>query len=70
VSIFLDYFNTLLIDTQTANLAAQLRRETRLKLPDAFQAALAKQHKLFLATRNTKDFSPKKHPYVCVPYTI
>jgi predicted nucleic acid-binding protein len=40
------------------------------KLPDAFQAALALHHHLKLCTRNTKDFDPKKHSFVEVPYRL
>ena len=41
-----------------------------LKLPDAFQAALALHHKIQLTTRNTKDFDRRKHKFVEVPYTL
>jgi predicted nucleic acid-binding protein len=53
-----------------ADLAASLRREYRWKLPDAFQAALAKHHELRLATRNTEDFPPEAHEFVSVPYAL
>jgi predicted nucleic acid-binding protein len=69
VKEWLDRYPTLAIDRQTADLAAELRRENRWKLPDAFQAALATQHGLKLATRNTKDFPPDRHPFVVVPYS-
>ena len=68
VKEWLDRYPTLAIDRQTADLAADLRRKNKWKLPDAFQAALASQHGLKLATRNTKDFSPHRHPFVVVPY--
>jgi predicted nucleic acid-binding protein len=51
-------------------LAAQLRGKYGWKLPDAFQAALAQHHKTKLTTRNTKDFDPKKHDFVEVPYSL
>ncbi|MBK6580422.1 MAG: PIN domain-containing protein, partial [Sandaracinaceae bacterium] len=57
-------------DGPVADLAAALRREHRWKLPDALQAAAARQHGLRLATRNTKDFPPAKHAFVVVPYTL
>jgi len=53
-----------------ADLAATLRRQNRWKMPDALQAALAKHHKLKLATRDTDDFPPKRYRFVTVPYTI
>ena len=67
---FLETFPVLPIDDRDADLAAQLRREHRWKLPDAFQAALALNHQLKLATRNTTDFPPDKYSFVVTPYTI
>ncbi len=66
----LDQFPLLGIDRETADLTAQLRQKYRWKLPDAFQAALAKQHDCRLATRNTKDFDPERHDFIIVPYQI
>jgi predicted nucleic acid-binding protein len=64
----LDLFPVLPITKEAADLAAQLRRQHRWKLPDAFQAALAQIHKLQLVTRNTRDFPPEQFPFVTVPY--
>ncbi len=72
-SDFLDMLETwpcLDITPEIADLAAALRRAHRWKLPDAFQAALAHFHGLKLATRNTKDFDPKAHGFVKVPYRL
>jgi len=66
----LDCFPLLVIDREVADLAAELRRLHRWKLPDAFQAALAQRHSLSLATRNTDDFDPDRHPFVVVPYVL
>jgi hypothetical protein len=66
----LDRFRLLVIDGAVADLAAALRREHRWKLPDALQAAAARQHGLKLATRNTKDFPPDRYAFVHVPYSI
>ena len=66
----LDLFTLYPITATEADLAASLRRMYRLKLPDAIQAAIAKQHKLKLVTRNTKDFHPKDHHFVMVPYHL
>lgn len=66
----LDFFPTLSIDRTTADGAAALRRKHGLKLPDAFQAALALQHGLKLATRDTRHLSPEVFPFVVVPYTL
>lgn len=40
------------------------------KLPDAFQAALAKHHKTILTTRNIKDFDPAKFDFIEFPYSL
>jgi predicted nucleic acid-binding protein len=66
----LDQYQLLIIDKSVADLAAQLRRKYGWKLPDAFQAALAQHHKTSLTTRNTKDFDPKRHDFVEVPYSL
>ena len=70
VRVFLDAFVTLGIDRDTADSAAILRREFGWKLPDAFQAALAKQHGLRLVTRNSRDFPVKRHDFVVIPYKL
>ena len=70
VASLLDRFPSLPIDPAVADLAARLRRRFRWKLPDAFQAALARYHGLTLVTRNTKDFSPDRFDFVEVPYRI
>ncbi len=64
----LDCFPTLGIDQAIADAAALLRAKYRWKLPDAFQAAIARAHRLKLATRDLRDFSPKRHRFVIVPY--
>ncbi len=66
----LDQYHLLIIDQTIADLAADLRRDFSWKLPDAFQAAIAKHHKIKLTTRNTKDFDPRKHDFVEIPYTL
>lgn len=67
---FLDSFKTLPITSIEADLAAELRKLNKWKLPDALQAAVAINHKLVLVTRNSKDFSPKTHPFVSIPYAV
>jgi predicted nucleic acid-binding protein len=67
---WLDRYPTFVIDRRTADLAADLRRLHKWKLPDALQAAVAQQHGLQLATRNTRDFSPRRHSFVVVPYLV
>ncbi|MFO7931621.1 MAG: PIN domain-containing protein [Desulfosalsimonas sp.] len=67
---FLHQFTILSIEPETAEIAAELRRKNKWKLPDAFQAALAVYHHIRLVTRNTKDFSPDKHSFIEIPYSI
>jgi len=69
-SSLLNRFRLIVIDGPVADLAAQLRREHRWKLPDALQAAAARQHGLRLATRNTRDFPPERYSFVHVPYVL
>jgi predicted nucleic acid-binding protein len=68
--ILLDQFRLLPIDGPVAEKAAELRRGFGWKLPDALQAALAILHNIFLTTRNIRDFDPKKHSFVEIPYKI
>jgi predicted nucleic acid-binding protein len=66
----LNHYEIMSIDAPVAEKAAELRRRYGWKLPDAFQAALALHHRLKLCTRNTKDFSPKTHSFVEIPYKL
>jgi predicted nucleic acid-binding protein len=66
----LDRYTTFSIDINIADIASELRREYGWKLPDAFQAALAIHYNLMLCTRNTKDFDPRKHSFVEIPYKL
>ncbi len=63
-------FGFISIEETTSDLAARLRREQNWKLPDAFQAALAIEHRVQLVTRNTKNFDPEKLHYIVVPYRL
>ncbi len=66
---FLAGFELVPIDAAIAEEAVVLRRERRLKLPDAVIFATARAQRLDLATRNTKDFR-KREPGVVVPYEL
>jgi predicted nucleic acid-binding protein len=66
----LDRFPTLSVDLETADSAAALHRQHRLKLPDALQAALAIQHGLRLVTRDLCDLSPERFAFVIIPYSV
>ena len=70
VKAFLEQYQLIIIDKAIADLAASLRRRERWRLPDAFQAAICVYHKIKLITRNTKDFNPRKHNFVEIPYEV
>lgn len=70
VKAFLDQYMLFGIDKDIADQAATLRREQGWKLPDAFQAALCYSHGTKLVTRDKKDFNPKKHDFVEIPYHL
>ena len=66
----LNRFHCLPIDVRVADLAAELRRTWKWRIPDALQAAAAIAVGGQLATRNTRDFDPARHPFVVVPYML
>lgn len=70
IAAWLDGFPLIVIDREVGDLAATLRRDHGWKLPDAIQVAAARLHGLDLATRNTKDFPPRRFDFVVVPYSI
>ncbi|MFN0093588.1 MAG: PIN domain-containing protein [Dehalococcoidia bacterium] len=57
------------IDHDVASIAAELRRTTRLKLPDAVILATARYLRVPLLTRNTKDFY-SGDAAIIVPYRL
>jgi predicted nucleic acid-binding protein len=66
---FLNEFSNLNIDDQVSDLAVTIRKQHKIKLPDAIVWATALTHNRLLITRNTKDFSPNQAG-VYVPYRI
>jgi len=64
---FLDGFALLDLDQKVAARAVTLRRERRLKLPDAIIWATAQVHAMLLVTRDTKGF-PAGDPGVRILY--
>ncbi|MGH8615995.1 MAG: type II toxin-antitoxin system VapC family toxin [Gammaproteobacteria bacterium] len=58
---------TLPIENGVAELAVELRRTHRIRLPDAIIWATARSANRLLVTRNTRDF-PATDPGVRVPY--
>ncbi|MBI2094872.1 MAG: PIN domain-containing protein [Candidatus Omnitrophica bacterium] len=70
VSAFLDEYDCLTVGPDEADMAAGIRNRYRLRLPDAFQAALAQSEELILVTRDAKDFQKIKELEVKIPYRI
>lgn len=70
VVALIDSFAFVAIDAAIADLAADLRRASGLKLPDALQGAAAMHLGLRLVTRNTRDFPTAKFAFVDVPYRV
>lgn len=66
---FLSGFQRIPIDDAVAELAVEIRRKHRMRLPDAIIWASARSIGGLLVTRNTKDFPPDD-PGVRVPYAI
>jgi len=66
---FLDAFAVVDLDREIAARAVTLRRDHRIKLPDAVIWATAAAIGALLVTRNTKDF-PADDPAIRVPYRL
>ena len=66
---FLSGFGRVAIDDRVSELAVSIRREHRIRLPDAIIWASARSIGCLLVTRNTKDF-PADDPGIRVPYQI
>jgi len=66
---FLSTFELVDIGTPVAERAVALRKQHRIKLPDAIVWASAQEERALLVTRNTKDF-PKGDPGVRHPYVV
>ncbi|MBI4127106.1 type II toxin-antitoxin system VapC family toxin [Candidatus Peregrinibacteria bacterium] len=55
-NFFKSNFHSVNLDSNIADITAALRRESKIKLPDALIAATAISMKASLLTRNIKDF--------------
>lgn len=66
---FLNNFQRLPVDQDVANRAVQIRKQHRMKLPDAIIWATAQLDNRIFVTRNTKDFSGNE-PGVRNPYRL
>ncbi len=65
---FLKEFKLLQLTAPIALETVNVRRDSRLKLPDAVLLATAHVERRVLLTRNTKDFQPGR--FVRIPYTF
>lgn len=66
---FLSRFAIVAVDRAVAEQAVTIRRERRIRLPDAVIQASAEVHSRLLVTRNTRDFDAAS-PSVRVPYSF
>jgi predicted nucleic acid-binding protein len=66
---FLDGFVQVALNQAVAEQAVTLRRQYRLKLPDAIVWASAQVHAMLLVTRDAKGI-PVDDPGVRIPYRI
>lgn len=65
---FLSTFTVHPLSTEIADKAVRIRRQFRIRLPDAIVWATARTNGCLLVTRNSRDF-PAKEPDVRLPYT-
>ena len=63
------FFVAAPLDDATSEMSVQLRREYRLRLPDAMIWATAHVQGAELVTRNTKDFD-RSWPGIRIPYSL
>ena len=66
---FLRRFPLVPLEPEVADLAISIRRQHRMRLPDAVIWASARVLDRLLVTRNTRDF-PEQDPGVRVPYRL
>lgn len=69
VRAFLNRFEQVPVSAEVAENAVNIRRQHRIKLPDAIIWASAKTEGALLVSRNTKDFPPDQ-PGVRIPYEV
>jgi len=66
---FLNRFSIISINDEIAEAAVIIRKEYKIKLPDAIVWATAKCNTSLLITRNIKDFPPQAAD-IKIPYNI
>ena len=67
VEMFLRDFRIVEVTRGIARDAVEIRRASRLRLPDSLIWASARHESALLVTRNTKDF-PQDEPGIRIPY--
>lgn len=67
IDLFLREFGVIEITRQIARRAVEIRRRSRVRLPDAIIWATAQSESAVLVTRNTKDF-PADDSGIRIPY--
>lgn len=66
---WLNSFDVIPLNSGIANEAVRIRKQKRIRLPDAIIWASARTNSLLLVSRNVKDFS-EDEPGVRMPYAI
>ena len=66
---FLNGFNIISLNDEIAEIAVNIRKENKIKIPDAIIWATAKYTDSLLITRNTKDFQGLGAD-IKIPYNI
>ena len=66
---FLKRFHIIYLNDEIADIAIEVRRNNKIKLPDAIIWASAKCNDRLLITRNTKDF-PEHLADIKIPYKL
>ena len=66
---FLSHFTIIAVNEEIAEIAITIRKEHKIKLPDAIIWATAKYTNSLLITRNIKDF-PAQASDIKIPYNI
>ena len=67
--LFLESFELIPLESGVSERTVAIRRERRMKLPDAIILASTDVHALLLVTRNAKDF-PATEPNIRIPYQL
>ena len=69
IKAFLQQFLVIAVDSDIAERAIRIRKQLKLKVPDAIILATAEAGGYILVTRNSRDFKPT-YPGVTIPYQL